>query len=236
MKNQLECSSYRFADRNEYCLRTGGEHKTQILFIPPLFDEMNRMRRMIVDTMRLLSEHDIGVILPDLPGTNESLYPSENSNLTIWREALLSCLASHPECSFIASMRGGCLVDDIAEDMPKWRLTPVKGKSLLRTMMRTRIGSDKESGKTTTIADLTEQAQNQPIELAGNLMSPELFAQLQQADITTSDRLRTARLASDSKATDVRLNGDPLWLRAEPDEDKILSQSIADDIANWVRA
>lgn len=236
MKNQLECSSYRFDDRNEYCLKAGNEHKDQILLIPPLFDEMNRMRRMIVDVMRILADRDIGVILPDLPGTNESLYPQDQVNFDVWRAALLACVESHPGCSYIASMRGGSLIDGISDDLPKWRLTPVKGKSLLRTLMRTRIGSDKETGISTTMAELTELAKTQPIELAGNLISPEMFVHLQEADIGNSNRLRTARLESDSQQADVKLTGDPLWLRAEPDSDDVLSQSIADDIANWIRA
>lgn len=234
MKNQLECSSYRFADREEYCLQAGSEHKIQILLIPPLFDEMNRMRRMIVDAMRLLADRNIGVVLPDLPGTNESLYPQQEAHLNIWRDALSSSLEAHQECAFVASMRGGCLIDNFSDHLPKWRLTPAKGKSLLRTMMRTRIGSDKESGITTTMANLTEQAQTESIELAGNLISPEMFVQLQETDFKTSNLLRTARLESDSQSADIKLAGNPLWLRAEPDADPALSQSIAEDIANWV--
>ncbi len=146
MKTQLECSSYRFADRDEYCLRAGSEYKTQILLIPPLFDEMNRTRRMIVDVMRLLANRGVGTFLPDLPGTNESLLPQQDVSLKIWQEALESCFSSNLKICFVASFRGGCLIDGISSELPVWRLTPARGRSLLRTMMRTRIASDKESG------------------------------------------------------------------------------------------
>lgn len=234
MKTELECSSYRFADQDELCLRTGLRHRYQILIIPPLFDEMNRMRRMIIDAMRLLDSMNIGAVLPDLPGTNESLFPQVDTNLEIWEEALSICHQSYPECSFVASFRGGCLIDFISADLPVWRLTPVKGKNLLRTMMRTRIGSDKESGIVTTMENLTEQAEHSAIELAGNIISPKMFSQLQESEAQEPARLRTARLETDSKPANVKLSGSSLWLRAEPDSDAILSASIAKEIADWI--
>ena len=235
MTGQLECSSYRFADRDEYCLRSGVKHSIQILLVPPLFDEMNRMRRMIADIMRLLDNHDVGTTLPDLPGTNESLYPQQDTSLEIWREALNICRDNQQGCSHIVSFRGGCLIDDLSDNLPVWRLTPVKGNSLLRTMLRTRIASDKEAGTTTSMADLANIVKTESIELAGNIISPPMFAQLQDSVVKTPKLLRTARLESDSKSADVRLNGTPLWLRAEPDADPSLSQSIADDLVNWIR-
>lgn len=234
MSEVLEHSSYRFSNRDEYCLRAGIPCKHQILLIPPLYDEMNRMRHMIVELMRLLADRNIGSIFPDLPGTNESLFPQRAANLEIWRDALKACLASYPQCSFVASFRGGCLIDTISVDIPIWRLTPVKGKSILRNMMRTRIASDKEAGTVTTMADLTSQASKEPIELAGNLIGPAMFEQLQESDGTSQNSIRTVRLESDSQSADCRLPGKPLWLRAEPDHDPILCEAIADDLKDWI--
>ncbi|MEP2988765.1 MAG: hypothetical protein ABJN65_00540 [Parasphingorhabdus sp.] len=236
MKQPLDCSSYRFSDRDEYCLRTGTQSSDQILLIPPLFDEMNRMRHMIVDTMRILSERGVGTILPDLPGSNESLFPQRQTNLEVWRDALKTCLESHPECSYVASFRGGCLIDGISNNLPTWRLTPVKGKSLLRAMMRTRIASDKEAGSIVTMSELTKKVKNEAIELAGNILSPAMFEQLHEADIIEPNALRTMRLDTDSQPADGKLAGSPLWLRAEPEADPILSQSIADDLEEWIKS
>ncbi len=236
MTQPLDCSSYRFSDRDEYCLRAGIQSSDQILLIPPLFDEMNRMRRMIVDMMRILAEHDVGTILPDLPGTNESLFPQHEASLEVWRDALKTCFEAHQGCSYVASFRGGCLIDGILNNLPTWRLTPVKGKSLLRTMMRTRIASDKEAGSIVTMSDLTKKVKNEAIELAGNIISPAMFEQLNEADITNPNTLRTMRLESDSQPAEGKLAGSPLWLRAEPDADPILSQSIADDLEEWVKS
>ncbi|GAB5488657.1 MAG: hypothetical protein Pars2KO_22270 [Parasphingorhabdus sp.] len=234
MIDELECSSYRFAGRDEYCLSAGTEHNVQVLLIPPLFDEMNRMRRMMVDVMRMLSERDVGTILPDLPGTNESLFPQEEASLEIWTTALKSCLGIHEKCTFIASFRGGCLIDDISDELPIWRLTPVKGKSLLRTMMRTRIAADREIGITIGMSDLSTKVKTETIELAGNIVARLMFEQLEEAAPKTPNSLRTARLHADSQPSDVKLDGNPLWLRAEPDEDTLLSQSIADDLKKWI--
>lgn len=235
MTGRLEFSSYWFAGQDEYCLRIGRDHDTQILLIPPLFDEMNRMRRMIVDTMRALNEAGIGSILPDLPGTNESLLQQEEANLDIWRDALKACLSDHSTCAFIASFRGACLIDGLSDSLPHWRFAPVKGNSLLRTLMRTRIASDKEAGVVTKTVDLTESVTSKPIMLAGNNIGKKMFEQLQKATPETLPNLRTARLASDSQPADAMLTGTPLWLRAEPDADQVLSQSIANDLAKWVR-
>jgi len=193
------------------------------------------MRRMITDVMRLLANSGIGSVLPDLPGTNESLFPQHESDLEIWCDALGSCLQTHSECTFVASFRGGSLIDRISNDLPIWRLAPVNGKSLLRAMMRTRIASDKESGITTNMADLTKLAQTEAIELAGNQISPSMFAQLQEAGFQSENNVRTVRLESDSQSADIQLPGNPLWLRAEPDADPFLSQSIADELTKWVK-
>ena len=89
--------------------------------------------------------------------------------------------------------------------------------------MRTRIASDKEAGVTTTMAELTEKAQSEPIILAGNAIGPELFAGLQDAVPQALGDVRTAGLETDSKPADVKLPGSALWLRAEPDADAVLS-------------
>ena len=236
MNRAVEFSNYRFEEYDQLCLKAGPEHPKQILLIPPLFDEMNRMRRMIVEVMHLLSDKGIGTIFPDLPGSNESLFPQEKASLTLWRKAMARCFEQETNCTHIASFRGGCLIDDLDVPSKNWRLSPAKGSSLLRTMMRTRIASDKESSITTTMAQLTEQAQTNQISLAGNIIGPEMFAELGEAQPKQASGARLVRLASDSQEADAKLPGSALWLRAEPDEDQELSAALADDIAAWANA
>ncbi|GAA0484061.1 hypothetical protein GCM10009096_28250 [Parasphingorhabdus litoris] len=236
MSLSLEYSSYQFNGNDELCLRAGAVHSKTILIIPPLFDEMNRMRRMLVDVMRLLDERAIGSILPDLPGTNESVFPQDQTSLAIWRNALNACSKTLAEPYKIASFRGGCLVDDFTDNVAKWRLSPVKGLTLLRTMMRTRIASDKEAGMATTMAQLTTEAAESQVNLAGNTIGTALFSDLENALPPSSSAVRTAQLENDTKAADIRLSGSALWLRAEPGDDLLLSGAIATDLTSWMSA
>jgi hypothetical protein len=230
----LDFSSYQFREHEEYCLRAGSDQNSWILLVPPLFDEMNRARRMLADVMRFLDQQHVGSILPDLPGTNESRFPSEKVDLNVWREALTCCLEQFGQPAAIAAFRGGCLIDNIEKTTKTWRLAPVKGQNLLRTLMRTRIASDKEEGKQTTLAGLTEQAQGQLLNLAGNQISQNLFSDLQSAQLPDSENLRTVRLDGDSKPSDRNIPGSPLWLRVEPDSDEKLSAAIANDLVSWI--
>ena len=234
MTSTLEYSGYQFEGYDELCLRAGSGHPKTIILIPPLFDEMNRMRRMLVDVMRLLDKGEIGSILPDLPGTNESTFPQEQASLSIWRKALFNCSTTLTDSRYIASFRGGCLIDGFAEKSKRWRLSPVKGSSLLRTMMRTRIASDKEAGLSTEMAQLTVEAERGVINLAGNSISSTMFTELQTAASAQSEDVRTVQLENSSQAADTKLPGSALWLRAEPGDDAILSAAIADDLLSWV--
>ena len=126
MSARLEFSRYEFEEREEFCLTAGAGHEHRLILVPPLFDEMNRVRKMLVDVMRLLAERGIGSLLPDLPGTNESLFPAEKADLSHWRGAIWACASQH-DCQHIASVRGGCLIDDAEEINRRWRLAPTKG-------------------------------------------------------------------------------------------------------------
>lgn len=238
MTARLELTSYAFNGHDELCLRAGSVNHKTVLLIPPLFDEMNRMRRMLIDVMRQLDEGGIGSFLPDLPGTNESLFPQEQASLTLWKDALTYCSATFNTPQYRASFRGGCLIDDfhndVSSDNKKWRFSPAKGSSLLRTMMRTRIASDKEAGLSTSIAQITEEAGHGQVNLAGNAISPAMFTELQSAEPDSAGNIRTAQLENKAQGADVGLPGSPLWLRAEPDEDSILSTAIANDLLSWI--
>jgi hypothetical protein len=200
----------------------------RLLIIPPLFDEMNRARRMLVSAMRALAERDICCFLPDLPGCNESLASLPVQDLAIWRAAIKQAI-TQLEATHIVAIRGGALIDDVAPELPHWRLAPVSGASLLKTMLRTRIAGDKEAGLTTSMDDLMAAALSAPLELAGTILGPHMIAQLACAEPAALSGL-TTRLLGEGPDT---ITGSALWLRAEPQDDPEMATALAEELARW---
>jgi hypothetical protein len=219
-----EYRTYNYNGQSEFCLGFGAGYNRQILIIPPLFDEMNRVRRMLAQAMRDLDARDVGSMLIDLPGCNESIAKLEEQSLDGWRAAVVAC-AAQLGATHIASLRGGALVDD-GVSLPHWRLAAVKGSSLLKTMIRTRIAGEKEAGKATSEAELMAAAKAAPLELGGNLLGPDMIAQLAIAEPVAVANLTERKLGED-------ISGTPLWLRAEPQDDAAMSASIAADLDRW---
>ncbi|NCP11836.1 MAG: hypothetical protein GW859_07800 [Sphingomonadales bacterium] len=216
----------------EQIVRDGPAGRAAVVFVLPLFEEANRLRRTVRLAMRALAARGIASLLPDLPGQNESLLPTEAATLARWREALARHVRDEDAAVITAATRGGALIDDI-DAAAHWRLAPASGASLLKTMMRTRIASDREYGRDTTIADLDRMAADAPLRLAGNLLSPTMIAELRSSESAPLDRCRTVALGAGGED---RLAGRPLWLQAEPGEDAALAEEIAGDIAQWMAA
>ena len=231
----MNCA-YRFDNRAEHCLKFGSGNGPALLILPPLFDEANRVRHLMVETARALADLGVTSLLPDLPGCNESLTPLDCASISLWKAALITCADQLGPVSHVASLRGGALLDDALGDCPRWRLAPVKGGQLLRTMLRTRIASDREAGVTSTSDALMEQAQAKGIELAGNTLSATMVRELDGAVPASSGAVRLVRFADDPLDCDGRIAGVPLWLRAEPSHDPAMAQAMAADIADWMQA
>jgi hypothetical protein len=227
--------AYRFDGNDELCLCHGPESGPALLILPPLFDEANRVRHLMVETARALATNGIASLMPDLPGCNESQALLENASLSLWQAALIACGDQLGPVSHVASLRGGALLDEALGDLPRWRLAPVKGGQLLRTMLRTRIASDREAGMTSTSEALMEAARSQGIELAGNILSPCMIRELDAAAPSQAHAVRLVRFADDPLEADARIVGAPLWLRAEPAHDPAMAGSIAADLAAWMR-
>jgi hypothetical protein len=77
-----------------------------VLIVPPLFDEMNRARAMLVAVMRDLAVAGIATILPDLPGCGESVQDFAAQSLNAWRAAMAAA-ARHFGASHVLALRGG---------------------------------------------------------------------------------------------------------------------------------
>ena len=204
-----------------------GTPRANILIVPPLFEEANRTRRTLVLAMRALAASGFAAVLPDLAGQNDSLVALDEVDLARWQGALAGTAAEIDGPVIVASVRGGALIDHKAKAAAWWRLAPVGGASLLRTLMRARVAADREAGVNSSLESLQSAAQSESVLLAGNMLSPAMVTQLGAAEAQPVEPLRSISLGADGVA------GTPLWLRAEPGEDAAMAYAIAADIAAW---
>lgn len=204
-----------------------GTPRATVLIVPPLFEEANRARRTLVLAMRALSAEGFAAVLPDLPGQNESLVPLVEVDLVRWQGALAEMVSRIDSPTIVASFRGGALIDHKAQASAWWRLAPIGGASLLRTLMRARVSADREAGVASSLEGLQNEAKTAPLLLAGNRLSPAMIAQLGASEAQVVEPLRSVGLGADG------IVGTPLWLRAEPGEDAAMAGAIAADIAAW---
>jgi hypothetical protein len=189
------------------------------MIIPPLFEEANRTRKLIVDMMRALEMLGIGSILIDLPGNGESLIPiSELSFSDLCSAASAGCEEFKP--SIVASMRGGALFDHTCTVPGRWRFAQETGARIVRDIKRTQLA--------TSVAGEADV-------FAGQRINPAFVEALAGTTPAPFAILRTVRLASDAADADAKITGSPLWRRAEPSEDKAMAHALATDLAAWVK-
>jgi pimeloyl-ACP methyl ester carboxylesterase len=214
----LSYDHYQTGGVDEWLMGIGSPHAPPILFVPPLFEELNRTRALIAGIMRRVAAEGFGCWLPDLPGTGESGRPLETVSWEMWRNAVKAAaeqLARGGSLAAIVAIRGGCLLDDSATAACVWRFAPVAGTSLIRDLQR---------------AGLAAGGGNAGYELAPTLIGP-----LDIAAPASLPRVRTVRLASDRAEADLKVEGPALWRRSEPETKSELAAPIASDIVTWVR-
>jgi hypothetical protein len=212
----LRFETYRSGGRQEWLMRIGSREAAPVLFVPALFEEMNRTRALIAVTMRRLATRGLCGWLPDLKGTGESEAALAAARWDEWRHDVAAA-AAHVEqesggAPLVASLRGGTLIDDAATGIGWWRLAPVPGRSLVRDMMRAGLAG---------------------VEWAGYAPSAELRGRLEDAVPVDQQPLRVVRLKSDAGDADGKLDGPALWRRSEPGSSAELAAAIAEDIAQW---
>jgi hypothetical protein len=216
-------------------LRFGPADTPVVVIALPPFEEANRLRTLAVTVARMLAEQGIGVALPDLPGTGESLTNVAATRLIDWQEAFAAAGAAAGKVRLIASLRAGALFDGNEGAIGHWRLTPQDGARLLRELIRARLAGLRDDRRDATTAMLTDAARCDGIELSGHWLTPALFGDLEEAAPPPVHPLRTVRLGGDAQPADHQIEAAPLWRRAEPDNDVHLAQVLADDIAAWVK-
>lgn len=208
----------------EYALAFDKERTGRLLIVPALFDEANRMRRLTVETMRRLDAAGIDSMLPDLPGTNESLQPLLGQTIDGWKTAVRSAV-SHFGATHVLGVRGGCLL--VPDMLPGWLYAPVRGANILRQMMRARILVSREIGREESRSELVSLAETGGITLAGYDLGADLFAGLNALEPTASSVLTAIEQET--------VGGSGLWMRAEPSESANQADALAARIAIGIR-
>ena len=228
----LQHLAYEWRGRQERIVRIGGSGPA-ILFLPPFFEEANRTRHFLIETMRGLAARGHDCFLPDLPGTIESLSPLSDMAWADWTGAVSAVRDRLGTPFHSATFRGGALLDG-SEALSHWRLTPADGRALLRDLVRVRMAADREDGAVTTAAAIEEAALSKPFDVAGYTLAPSLLSEMRQAQLTEAPLLRTVRLETDAQPASIKIAGQPLWRRSEPGHDPVLSQLVVEDIADWI--
>jgi hypothetical protein len=208
----------------EFALAFDRQRRHRLLIVPPLFAEMNRTRRLLAQTMRALDGHGIDAMLPDLPGTNESLQPFFGQSLHGWRTAMARA-AQGFAATHVLAVRGGALIFPNA--LPGWVLEPLMGSAILRQMLRARVLSAREAGRHEDSAGLLELGRSEGVMLAGYDLGPALIAGLESAR-PLDEGQREIRQAE--------LGGGALWLRAEPGDDPAQAARLAAIVAEGIAA
>jgi hypothetical protein len=152
-------------------------------------------------------------VLPDLPGTNESLSGLPAQDARHWQDAM-GAAARHFSATHALGLRGGCL---FTPPLPAFHYAPVKGAQILRGMLRARMLASREAGLEENREALTASAREDGLVLAGYPLGSALFRDLERLEPATGASV----IAQD------RIGGSGLWLRAEPDEDAAQADALA---------
>lgn len=207
-------------DAAELALAFDQGRAVRVLVIPALFDEANRMRRFTVEVMRRLDGAEIDSFLPDLPGCNESLQDLALIEPEDWATAAHAA-ARQFGVTRVLAIRGGGLI--LPPDLGGWHYAPVKGASLLKTLLRARVIASREAGREESVDALVAEGLDMGLDLAGYALSGEMIRQLQ--GLAPSPRAGISVIDHDT------IGGSPLWLRAEPDHDPAQAEALAAHIA-----
>jgi hypothetical protein len=210
---------YDWSGGREAMLGFGPDTGPILIAALPLFEEANRTRTFTVGLLRTLADRGIASLLPDVPGQGESTMSLTSMTIPRMAEALAAvtdrCRAEGRR-TYALGIRSGALLDVRARHRGRWHFAPQTGDDLLRDLHRIRRAAgnlDMDGGD--------------PLEIAGNVLSADLLASLAAA--TPSDPPDVPR-----RIVDRPPDTTPLWRRAEPGNDPVLAQTLAEDIATWL--
>jgi hypothetical protein len=222
---------YDWPGGREAMLRFGPADGPLVVLAMPLFEEANRTRAFATALLRALAAQGVVSLLPDLPGTGESVIELEDVSATDWVEAFSSTAGDRPR--HVAALRSGCLIAGNAPAASRWYFAPATGEAVVRDIVRARQIADREEGRTFDATEIDRDGP--PIELAGNRIPRPLLRALRDAEPDQMPPCRVVRLDSDERPAARHVPGQALWRRSEPDTDPALAALLADDLAQWVR-
>ena len=217
MPGAMRFIPYEWPGGHEQALRIGPDDAPLVAIAPALFEEANRTRAFTVQVMRRLAASGIATLLPDLPGTGESVVATSAATLAGWRTAFAAAAAG---AMATLAIRGGALVTT-GVALPALQFVPVPGSALVRDMERARRVAGHHAG----IDDAD------PVELAGNLLSRTLIAELRIAEPPPADRIVAV---SAPGAPGPAIAGRPLWRSSEPSGDDVMAAALAAEVEEWM--
>ncbi|MDP4575378.1 hypothetical protein Q9K02_09550 [Qipengyuania sp. G39] len=188
----------------------------RLLVLMPLFDEASKMRRQVVETMRILDQSGVDCFCPDLPGCNESVRSHAEQRLSGWRDAAASA-AAHVQATHVLGVRSGCLV--APGDLPGWAYERVKPSSVLSRLARAEQISVREANQAVTAKELIAEGCEKGVTLAGWPLGADLVNELAASELEKS--------RPHLPITQEEVGGSPLWLRAEPGFDPAQAKALA---------
>ncbi len=208
------------------CVVRGPDTGPRLLVIQPLFEEMNRTRRLLSQITARLAAQGIGSWMPDLPGTGDA---SGATDWPSWQEKIRAIHAmletsGHANVGVLA-VRGGALLANGFAD--RYLLAPaLTGAAVLRDLLRTRAMASPDQ-PLEHVERLAARLQLEPLELAGYAVSPALAAALNAA-VTETQGARVIKVGAGGIA------GPPVWRQAEPADASQLADGIACDLTAWI--
>lgn len=213
--------TYDWSGGREAMLRFGPDTGPIVMAALPLFEEANRTRQLLVTILRALAAHGIGSVLPDFPGTGDSLVVTSDARLRDQRKAYVDLARFLGRNTYGMSIRSGALFDIDAALLGRWQLSPQTGEDLMRELDRTRAN--------------TRSAPTNETDYAGNALSRDMLTDLREATpYLGGGAQRIVRLESDPREANVKYAASPLWRRSEPGNDIALAQILAADISQWI--
>ncbi|WP_084579729.1 hypothetical protein [Sphingomonas azotifigens] len=206
---------YDWAGGREAMLRFGPGSGPVVIAALPLFEEANRMRGFAVTILRALADkHGIAGVLPELPGTGESLIPSERIAISDLRAGFAAAARTAGGRAYSMAIRSGALLDGSVVVRRRWHFAPQPGDALLRALRRLhRSGGLPHYG--------------------GHRLPDAFLEELPDCHVEPA---RTLRLEGDTRPADRLVPGRALWREPAPSQDSELAHLLAEDIAAWVRA
>ena len=93
-----------------------------------------------------------------------------------------------------------------------------------------------ESGARPTAGARWWAIEDAPVRVAGYSLPAQLLDTLERSEPVEPSRvpIRIVRLSGDPAPADRHADAAPAWRRSEPVADHALSQTLADDIADWI--